>query len=483
MKPRPYQQEGIDHIRRAYGKKIRRVLYVLPTGGGKTVTFSCIAAGAAVKGTRTWIVAHRRELVNQASKTLTSFGIKHGIMIPKSKQWTESPVQVCSLQTLVGRMSKEQAPDFIVYDEAHHATSGSYDKIMKHFPDAKILGVTATPCRTDGRGLGDVFEELIIGPSTGDLTNDGYLSSARYFCSPRIADLSGIAKRGGDYEREALAEAMDQKLITGDAIEHYKRHCDGVPMIVFCVSVEHAKHVASEYIIAGYRATYVDGQLSDEERAYRLTGLGDGTFQVVTSCDLIGEGLDIPNVVAAQLLRPTESTGLHMQQIGRPLRPVYAVGMPLDSAEDRLAAIANGGKPYSVILDHVGNCGSVVNGQWMTKHGFATSPREWSLDGKKKKPKLEPDVLIKSCPDCFSVHAPATCCPFCGHVYQVIKSRTVEISKGELIEVKAQEALAKKQEEKKVFTLKDLTELGRSRGYKNPEFWARMKIKGRKNIR
>lgn len=484
MKPRPYQNRGMTEIRHEYMAGHRCVLYVLPTGGGKTATFSMITVGASKKGNRTWIVAHRRELVNQASSTLDKFGVAHGIVLAGETPLPHLTTQVCSLQTVVGRVGKITPPDFIVFDEAHHATSGSYKKIMEAYPSAKILGVTATPCRTDGKGLGDVFQSMIVGPSTADLTNEGYLSSARYYCTPCQADLTGIAKRGGDYVREDLADAMDQRAITGDAIEHYRRICDGVPMIVFCVSVQHAKDVAAEYIAAGYRATYVDGGLAEEDRTDRLNGLGTGKYQIVTSCDLIGEGLDIPNVVAAQLLRPTESLALHLQQIGRPLRPVYAAGMPLETAEDRLAAIASGPKPCAFVLDHVGNCGASVGGVWEPKHGFAVSPREWTLTGKVKKPKTEADVLIKSCPDCFSVHEPANECPFCGHVYEVVRSRKIESVKGELVEVSREmieaEKQARRDDEKRAWTKADLIELAKKRNYKNPEFWAMMKLKGRK---
>ena len=483
MKPRPYQHKGIGEIRGAFAGGNRCVLYVLPTGGGKTATFSMITVGASQKGTRTWIVAHRRELVNQASGTLNKFGVAHGIVLAGETSLPHLTTQVCSLQTVVGRIGKITPPDFIVFDEAHHATSGSYKKIMDAYPNAKILGVTATPCRTDGMGLGDVFQSMIVGPSTADLTNDGYLSSARYFCTPCQADLSHIKRRNNDYAREELSDAMNLRAITGDAIEHYKRICDGVPMIVFCVSVQHAKDVASAYMTAGYRATFVDGSLAEDYRTDRLSGLGSGKYQIVTSCDLIGEGLDIPNVVAAQLLRPTESVSLHLQQIGRPLRPVYA-GYSLETAEERLAAIENGPKPCAYILDHVGNCGASVGGEWQPKHGFAVSPREWTLQGKIKKPKTEADVLIKSCPDCFSVHEPAKECPFCGHVYEVTRSRKIEAVKGELVEVSREmieaEKQARKAEEKKAWTKADLIELGKQRGYKNPEFWATMKMKGRR---
>lgn len=450
MNLRPYQLNDVTRIRQAFLTD-QRVCYVLPTGGGKTTAFCYIAAAAQGKGTRTWIVAHRQELTKQGSNTLNRFNVPHG-MIQAGSPMTDHMTQVCSLQTVVGRIGKVAPPDFIIFDECHHATSGSYKKIMEAYPLARILGVTATPCRTDGKGLGEVFTNMIMGPTTKQLTEAGYLSPARYFAPPVVADLAGVKRRGGDYAREQLEEVMQSNVITGDAVDHYRRICDGVPMIVFCVSIQHAKDVAQAYCAAGYAATHVDGQLTDEERAYRLDGLGNGTFQVITSCDLIGEGLDIPSVVAAQLLRPTESTSLHLQQIGRALRP-------------------SEGKESAIILDHVGNT---------LKHGMATSDREWSLDGLKRKTraKIEDDVVIQTCPECYGVHEPAPICPYCGFE-RPVKDRVIKHSKGELKEI--QEAMMKfrKEQDKKALTVQELIQLGKERGYKNPEFWAKMKMKGR----
>lgn len=450
MNLRPYQLNDVALIRQAFLTD-QRVCYVLPTGGGKTTQFCYITAQAQLKGTRTWVVAHRQELTKQGSSTLNRFDVQHG-MIQAGCPSTDHSTQVCSLQTVVGRIGKVTPPDFIIFDECHHATSGSYKKIMEAYPLARILGVTATPCRTDGKGLGEVFTKMILGPTTKQLTEAGFLSPARYFAPPMVADLAGVKRRGGDYAREQLEEAMQSNAITGDAVEHYKRICDGVPMIVFCVSIQHAKDVAQAYRNAGYSATHVDGQLTDEDRAYRLDGLGNGTFQVITSCDLIGEGLDIPSVVAAQLLRPTESTSLHLQQIGRALRP-------------------SEGKECAIILDHVGNT---------LKHGMATSDREWSLDGLKRKSrtKVEDDVVIQTCPECYGVHEPALICPYCGFE-RPAQARTIKYTKGELQEMHEAAMKFRKEQDRKAMTLDELIQLGRERNYKNPEWWAKMKLKGR----
>jgi len=444
---RHYQNLLVTQARAAYAAAVRSLLVVLPTGGGKTVVFSFIALHASLKGRRTWIIAHRQELIRQASRTLSEFAVPHGIIKAGEPAAPERLVQVASVQSLAGRMKHLAPPDLIVIDEAHHATSATYTRIMEAYPAAKILGVTATPCRLDGKGLGGIFQQLITGPAITALTDEGFLSPVRYFAPPRQADLSGVKVVRGDYATAGLEEAVNKPAITGDAVGHYQKICDGAPMLVFCISVAHAKDVAAAYQNAGYRATHVDGHLTDEDRRDRIGGLGSGKYQIVTSCDLIGEGLDVPIVVAAQLLRPTKSLVLHLQQIGRVLRPAA-------------------GKAHAIILDHVGN---------LAEHGFASTEREWTLEGAKKKPKgedEEKDIVIKTCGQCYSVHPPAPECPYCGFVYPV-RPRKIEITKGELLEIQAIEKARKKQEQATCGTLPELIALGTERGYKNPHFWAR----------
>ena len=447
MNLRHYQNLLVTQARAAYAAAVRSLLVVLPTGGGKTVVFSFIALHASLKGRRTWIIAHRQELIRQASRTLSEFAVPHGIIKAGEPADPEKLVQVASVQSLAGRMKHLALPDLIVIDEAHHATSATYTRIMEAYPAAKILGVTATPCRLDGKGLGGIFQQLITGPAITALTDEGFLSPVRYFAPPRQADLSGVKVVRGDYATAGLEEAVNKPAITGDAVGHYQKLCDGAPMLVFCISVAHAKDVAAAYQDAGYSAAHVDGSLTDDERADRINGLGSGKYQIVTSCDLIGEGLDVPIVVAAQLLRPTKSLVLHLQQIGRVLRPAA-------------------GKAHAIILDHVGN---------LAEHGFASTEREWSLDGAKKKPKgedAEKDIVIKTCGQCYSVHPPAPECPYCGFIY-LVRPRKIEVTKGELLEIQAIEKARKKHEQATCGTLPELIALATERGYKNPHFWAR----------
>lgn len=455
---RDYQQQAADEIRAAFARACRAPLLVSPTGSGKTVLFSYIADQAAAKGKRVLILVHRRELLRQSSRTLESFGVKHGLISAGMSVFEGVPVQVASVQTLVRRMGRMRwSPDLIIVDEAHHATGKTtWGKVLAAYPKARILGVTATPERLDGQGLGhDVggfFDALVMGPTVADLTARGFLSPAVVYAPQNRIDLSAVHTRGGDYAQGEVAEAMDKPTITGDAVAHYRRHCHGQPGIAFCASIAHAEHVAEAFSAAGYRAASVDGGMDATSRAARIDDLGAGRLDVLTSCDIISEGTDVPVVAAAILLRPTQSLSLSLQQMGRVLRPFP-------------------GKTHATILDHVGNC---------FRHGLPDDDREWSLDGKAKRKKSAQDTAhVRQCENCYSVHRPAPACPKCGFIYPV-RSREIDQVAGELAEIKRDDAerekiavqRAAKREQTRARSLEDLVALGRARGYKNPAAWA-----------
>ncbi|MFM2091065.1 MAG: Klebsiella phage [Planctomycetota bacterium] len=425
-----------------------------------TVVFCYVAANAAAKGRRVLILVHRAELLRQTSRSLERMGVRHGLIAPGCSQ-TLDAVQVASVQTLVRRIGKiAWLPDLIVIDEAHHAVAGTWAAALSAFPKAHRLGVTATPCRLDGRGLGDVFEHLVIGPSTSELMARGFLSRAIVYAPPVRADFAGVKIVGGDFSRGEAAARMDKPAIIGDAVQHYRRLIPGKPAIAFCASVDHAEHTAALFNAAGFIAKSLDGTMEDSERADTIAALGDGRIHVLTSCDIVSEGTDIPVVTGAILLRPTQSEALYLQQVGRVLRPIYADGFDLSTDAGRLAAIAAGPKPRAVILDHVGN---------VARHGLPDDDREWSLDVTRRKPKRkdEDECPVRQCPQCYIAHKPAPACPGCGFVYPV-KQRDMEQRDGELVEVTA-EMVARKQKRMEVGqarTLADLQQIERERGYK-----------------
>ena len=348
---RDYQEIAVSAIREAFGE-FRRVLFVLPTGGGKTICFSHIAEQAMSKGKRVVIVAHRRRIVNQISAALGRMGVPHGLIVPGAGM-TADPVQVGMIQTIARRIDKLDEPDLLVIDEAHHGVAGTWERVASAWKRCRQLGVSATPERLDGKGLRPAFDEMVLGPYPRDLIERGALSDYEYLAPPNTLDLSGVKTRGGDYAIDQLAEVLAASPITGDAVEHYGKHLNGKPAVVFCVNVMHAQLVAERFRDAGWKAASVDGTMSAEVQEDLITSLGDGRLNVLTSCELISEGVDVPNVAGCILLRPTKSLALWLQQVGRALRP----------NED-------GG--HSIILDHVGS---------VHRFGMPCFPRDWSLDG------------------------------------------------------------------------------------------------------
>lgn len=453
---RDYQEKAIAGLRSAFQEGKRAPLLALPTGGGKTVVFCFVAASAAAKGRKVLVLVHRAELLRQTSRALERLEVRHGLIAPGCTP-TMDLVQVASVQTLARRLDRMAwRPDLIVVDEAHHAVAGTWGQVLAYYPEARVLGVTATPCRLDGRGLGDVFDHLVIGPTTRELMDRGFLCRATVYAPPTVADLSGIKMVAGDYNRGDLVKAVDKPAITGDAVAHYQKLMPGKPAIAFCASVEHAEHVADLFGQAGFRARSLDGKMDDAERKSCIEGLGNGHIQVLTSCDIVSEGTDIPVVTGAILLRPTQSESLYLQQVGRVLRPAP-------------------GKDRAIVLDHVGN---------VARHGLPQDDREWSLDAsRKKKRKAEADeVPIRQCPQCYVAHEPEPRCPGCGFVYPV-KQRDMEQRDGELQEVDP-EAVQKRQrhlEVGKARTLADLLAIEKARGYRAG--WAAHVFASRSNRR
>jgi len=436
-----------DHLR-----QYRKPLVVSPTGSGKTVLFCHLARH--YQG-RVCILMHRAELIEQTSRALGD--TPHGIIQAGRAPNPHARVQLASVQTLVNRLHL-YAFDLIIVDEAHHTTARTYQRVMTAYPFAALVGVTATPCRTDGTGLRDAgYTDLILGPSVASLTEQGYLCPAQVY-APSSVDLSGIRTARGDYVRGELAAACDKPSITGNAIEHYRRYADRQPAIAFCVSVAHAEHMAEQFREAGYRAISIDGTMSTLERRQRITALSNGGLHVLTSCDLISEGVDVPVVAAGIMLRPTQSMALWLQQVGRCLRPAQ-------------------GKLHAVILDHVGNT---------LRHGLPDAPQQWTLDGetRTRAQRAADDAPVRICLECFRAHVTAAECPYCGFVYPA-KPREIEEQPGELSLLDAAWAATKPvmpgmMEEFQAASLADFQRIAEERGYKAGWAYHRWQAKQRR---
>ena len=435
---RDYQAQAVQDLRAAYRQGARAPLLCLPTGGGKTIVFSAITAGAVDRGRRVLILVHRRELIRQASAKLAQIGVAHGIIaagFPASDQ----PVQVASVQTLVRRLGViTWAPDLIVIDEAHHAVAGSWSQVLSHWPEAFRLGVTATPVRRDGRGLGAMFDRLVLGPSVQHLTAKGHLTPTQFY-APRIRfQEANLRVRSGDYAPEQAAELLDKPTVTGDAIEHFQRLAEGRTAIAFCCTTQHAEHVAAQFRASGIPSQVVLGTTDVDERQRVIDQLGSGDLRVLVSVDVISEGTDVPSVGAAILLRPTQSEGLYLQQVGRVLRPAP-------------------GKTHALILDHVGN---------VHRHGFPDDHREWTLDDRRRRTRTgQAAPCVRTCEACFAAFAPQPACPVCGTPCAVQPARQLKQVAGELQQLTREAVRQRTAERRKARTLPELLALARQRGY------------------
>lgn len=452
MELRPYQDRLANDIRSAFSTGARRPLAVSPTGSGKTVLFSYITSQVLKRGARVMIVAHRREILDQISATLNRVCVPHGF-IQAGKPMSKQAAMVASIQTLGRRLDQIAEPDLVIIDEAHHAVSKTYIEVFARWPNSKFIGVTATPERLDGKGLGSMFDRMVMGPSVEWLIDNGFLARPVYYAPKESVDLSGVHKVAGDFDRAEAEEIIDTPRITGDAVTHYRRFCGGQRAVAFCISVAHAQHVADQFCAAGVPAASIDGTLDPEVRRQRVADLTAGKILVLTSCELISEGFDLPAVNAAILLRPTHSLSMHLQQLGRALRPFH-------------------GKTHATILDHVGNC---------LRHGLAEQERAWDLDGREKRAKKSTPVETKQCKHCFAIFT-GTTCPQCGTDREVT-AREVEEVDGELQRLSIEDIAAKREarrEEGKCRTLDDFKALARARGYKPGWAYFRWQARQRK---
>lgn len=475
IKLRDYQESAVQEIRLEFRARHAPVLLVMPTGSGKTYTFSFMAASGAEKGRRIIIIVHRKELLLQASASLRALGIEHGMISPHFTPNPHALIQVASVDTLLIRLKKRPDRykfDIVIFDEAHHVLADNkWGRAWEQLGRPLMLGVTATPVRTDGKGLGahagGVFKSMVLGPLVPELIAMGKLVNPIVYTSLDTPDLSGLRKdKDGEYNRAALAERVDKPHITGSAVEHYGRICPGAKAIVFCSSIRHAKHVRDEFNAAGYKFELLCGapEMSDSERTAINRKLRRGEIHGACTVDLVSEGYDLPDLECCIMLRPTASEALFLQQVGRIMRPSPT-------------------KRGCWLLDHCGNVGVMIDGTFKIKHGLPDQVREWTLDGRQKKKKGQKEVDegtidLRQCPKCYIVHAPAPTCPACGYVYPAGGRDGLEQVDGELHqitpEMQARIARDARIKQGKAQTVDEMVkQLGYSRGRAEKIFEAR----------
>jgi len=408
---RDYQERLLADISAEFRRGRRSVLGQLPTGAGKTEVAIEAARLAVGRGKRVLFQAHTRVLVDQTTARFAAAGLEHGVIMA-GREENDAPVQVGSIHTLVRRLERVRPFDLIFTDECHRAMASTYATILGAWPKAYHIGLSATPARTDGRGLGGVYEALVCGPSVRELIDRGHLARFRSF-APSVPDLSGVRTQGGDYEQGALSRAMDKPAITGDAVDHFRRLATGRQAIAYCCDIAHAENVTRQFQAAGLDAAVLHSKLEPEEQEAVVARVRGGRLAILVAIGMVSEGFDVPNVTCAILLRPTQSLVLACQQWGRANRGAAA--------------------PDALVLDHASN---------IHRHGLPDMPRVWSLDGKKKRPSDKP--LVRTCPACFAVvPISARTCEYCGHVFAVKERAPVRTRDGQLTEITRWHAGAK----------------------------------------
>lgn len=452
---RDYQDCLVSSVGQAM-RRVRRVLAVLPPGGGKTVIAAFIAQRFAERSQGVYFNCHRAELLQQTSLTFSNCGLAHGFIAAGRAMNANALTQVCSIDTLKNRLARIKEPRVVIWDECHHIGAAGWAAIMAAWPNAYHIGLTGTPWRMDGTGLGKFFDEMVQGPTAAELIERGNLAPYRIF-APSAPDMAGVRKQMGDFARGETERRMAKPKLTGDMIQHWRKLANGERTVGYAVSVAHSRHLAEEFKAAGIPAAHLDGDTPDNERRQLVRAFADGSVRVLFNVDLFGEGFDLAAIAqrevaidAGILARPTNSLSLFLQQSMRPMRPAP-------------------GKT-AIILDHAGNT---------QRHGFPDDEREWTLEGSGKSKAANDNGPLPpaTCENCFiQIRRPTPeFCPSCGK-RMLADARQIEVAEGELKEVTEAEKRARRQEvmreQADCTTLQELVALGVRRGHKFPLKWA-----------
>ncbi|WP_421930018.1 DEAD/DEAH box helicase [Nitratireductor rhodophyticola] len=447
---RPDQEDVRTKLRVAL-RASTSVLVYAPTGFGKTVLAAALIKMIFAAKKRVIFCVHRVDLIVQTAKTFEKFGIPFSYIASGLHYNPYHRVFIASIATLKNRLGKIPA-DYVMVDEAHLSAASGWAKVAKHYKEAgaRLIGLTGSPERLDGKPLGDVWDTMVMGPSVRWLIDQGHLSRYRAF-APAGIDLTGVHTRNGDYVTSEIDDIMSGKAVLANAVRHWRKYAAGKRTIAFAPSVAGAEKLAEEFRANGIMAVALDGNTPQDDRKAAFIGFANRQIDVIVNCQLFCEGFDLAaqvdrDVTIEAVLQhsPTKSLAKHLQQLGRGLRK----------------------KPEpAILLDLVGN---------IARLGLPDEEREWTLEGRTKKG----GTSVVICPECFCSHDPAPKCPECDHVYVAAskakgKPRGLEEVDGELEEIDIEAARRERQREQAAAeTLQDLINLATARGYKSPTKWA-----------
>lgn len=434
----------VEQAREELKKGNKSCLLVSPAGSGKSVVIAEIARLTTLKGGRVMFMVHRQELINQIIGSFKANSVD---------------LKLCTVMTvgkIRNRLDKLPRPNLIITDETHHSLAKTYRDIYDYYANVPRLGFSATPWRLNGKGLGDVYDAMIEGPDVQWLIDNHYLAPFDYY-SVNLIDESKLSKSStGDYSNKSIDEAVGHT-IYGDVIKTYRDKVDGQQAIVYAHSIAFSKQIAQQFRDAGINAAHCDSKTPQRERDKIMTDFKKGTLKVLSNCDLISEGYNVPDCSCVIMLRPTESLVLFIQQSMRCMR--FKPGK------------------QATIIDHVAN---------YTRFGLPNTPHKWTLADREKKKKstnTTVDTPIKQCAFCFAViPAQSKNCPLCGHEVEVVQT---EIKVDETARIEKIESNFRLQADyivtKKISELKSYEELkayAKARGYKQGWIYFQAKNKG-----
>ena len=398
MELRPYQEKAVNDLRESIRRGNRRIILQAATGSGKTICAAAIAKGTVEKGNNLLFLVNKRDLVYQAVNRFTDFGLgEHvGVIMSGEESCLLKQIQIGTIQTYHRRSRTDDpcwVPWFhdaqtIIVDEAHSSLSRTYMDVLNKYENRVIIGLTATPARSDERPLGQIYQDMVSISSVRELTEQGYLVPAEYY-APEKYDLDKIKIVRGDYDQKQLGEKVDRPKLVGNLYEQWARLAGGRQTIGFAVNVKHSKHIRDEFSRRGVNIAHIDAHTPPDEREYIYRSFETGDIQYITNCRVATEGCDLPIASCIQIAAPSKFITRYIQMGGRGLRP-------------------HPGKTDCIIIDHTG-C--------VQSHGFLDDDIEWTLEGKEKayrKPKKRSkERHILTCKVCSCAFMGPRC-PQCG---------------------------------------------------------------------
>lgn len=448
---RPYQERGIEQLRTAIREigsngHVARVILCAATGSGKTVIASHLIQLALNKGASILFLTHRRELIFQCASKLTENGIDHGLILAGERRSPASRVQIASKDTLYSRAIRNDRmllppARLVIVDECHRSMAKTFLDIMKQYPEAVALGLTATPARKDGKALGEFWQRIVNVASYKELIECGALVPTRVY-APQKPDLTGVDTIGGDYNEKQLAVAMNKTYLVGSIFHTWEKLARHRPTVIFASGVAHSLHLKERFRANGIRCEHIDGTTDLDLRQSILNELHTGEIDVLTNVGVCTEGWDEPMVSCVVLARPTKSLVLWRQMSGRAMRP-------------------SPDKEDCLVIDHAG-C--------VYEHGFPDEDIDWDLvtKGKKEreKAKVERQDRTTICSECKYVYHAEPACPNCGEPRPARKPRKLKVKRGQLTEVRRRDALKESTSETRQKTWDDAVGVAMGRNQK-----------------